>query len=170
MIPVILSGGVGSRLWPVSRGMYPKQLLPLADPDKTMLQQTALRVESVCQMDKLIIVSNQDHRFMVAEQLKQIGLDQAEIILEPEGKNTAPAIALAAFSVIKNYGDDLMLVLPADHVIEKTDEFCAVLRSIPEKALQEKLITFGIKASGPETGCSQNRLQTRWRQTSPAWP
>lgn len=152
MIPVILSGGVGSRLWPVSRGMYPKQLLPLADPDKTMLQQTALRVESVCQMDKLIIVSNQDHRFMVAEQLKQIGLDQAEIILEPEGKNTAPAIALAAFSVIKNYGDDLMLVLPADHVIEKTDEFCAVLRSIPEEALQEKLITFGIKASGPETG------------------
>jgi mannose-1-phosphate guanylyltransferase len=103
-------------------------------------------------MDKLIVVSNQDHRFMVAEQLKQLELGQSEIILEPVGKNTAPAIALAAFSIVKNYGDELMLVLPADHVIEKTEEFCEALRSIPEEALQEKLITFGIKASGPETG------------------
>ena len=152
MIPVVLSGGVGSRLWPMSRGDYPKQLLNLIDSEATMLQQTVSRIKSVCQMDKLVVVSNEDHRFMVAEQLKQIGYNQASILLEPEGKNTAPAIALAAFHIMENFGDQLMLILPADHVIEKTTEFCQSLKSIDEDILNEKLITFGIHASGPETG------------------
>jgi mannose-1-phosphate guanylyltransferase/mannose-6-phosphate isomerase len=98
MIPVILSGGVGSRLWPLSRGMYPKQLLSLVDDEKTMLQSTVERVSAICNMDALTIVCNNEHRFMVAEQLSNIVNSPPSILLEPQGKNTAPAMPWLRFT------------------------------------------------------------------------
>ena len=120
MIPVILSGGSGSRLWPLSRGMYPKQLLNLIDPSLSMLQQTVKRLEGVEGVQSPIVICNQEHRFMVGEQLQAIGTQEPTILLEPEGRNTAAAIALAAF---RANADDVMVVMPADHVIGNLDGF-----------------------------------------------
>lgn len=114
--PVILSGGVGSRLWPLSRALYPKQLLPLAT-ERTMLQETALRVAEAARFAAPLVVANEEHRFMIAEQLRVVGIDPSAIILEPEGRNTAPAVALAALRLAADDPDALMLVMPSDHVI-----------------------------------------------------
>lgn len=152
MIPVVLSGGVGSRLWPMSRGMYPKQLLPLVSENETMLQQTVMRVSNATDIENLVIVCNQEHRFMVGEQLGQIGISKPSVILEPEGKNTAPALALAAFHVLKNHGDQVMLVMPADHVIENTELFCKAVDLAKESASQGNLVTFGVEPTNPEIG------------------
>jgi mannose-1-phosphate guanylyltransferase/mannose-6-phosphate isomerase len=150
MIPVILSGGSGTRLWPFSRSMYPKQFLPLVS-DKTMLQETLLRLVGVPNMDAPIVVCNEDHRFIVAEQLRSIDVAAKSIILEPVGRNTSPAIALAALSILKT-GDDVMLVLPADHVIEDLEAFHNALSSANEAAIAGQLVTFGIVPTSPETG------------------
>ena len=120
MIPVILSGGSGTRLWPLSRGVYPKQFLPLVS-DKTMVQETVLRLEGIENLQAPIAVCNEDHRFMMAEQLREVGVQPEAIILEPIGKNTAPAVALAALAAKKP--NDILLVLPADHVIENIPAF-----------------------------------------------
>ncbi len=150
---VILSGGSGSRLWPASRSMYPKQLLPLVG-EQTMLQATARRLEGLAGvLEPAIVVCNEAHRFLVAEQLAQIGAD-ASIILEPEGRNTAPAIALAALQAMDAAGDDapILLVLPADHVIADRQAFHDAIGVAAGAAEQGDLVTFGIVPRGPNTG------------------
>lgn len=152
MTPVILSGGVGSRLWPLSRGMYPKQLLCLVDEQNSMLQQTVLRSESLDFVNRRIVVCNEEHRFMVGEQLNQIHGGGATILLEPEGRNTAPAIALAAFELAKDNPDEIMLVMPADHVIADIDAFHEAISQASKLAQKGDLVTFGIVPQSAETG------------------
>src|SRR5437870_1883895 len=128
--PVILSGGSGSRLWPLSRRMYPKQLLPLAGA-QTMIQDTALRFARDGFATPLLIC-NQEHRFLIAEQLREAGVTQSTIVLEPVGRNTAPAAAVSALIVAKTDADAVILLLPSDHVIRNIDAFHeAVERAIP---------------------------------------
>ena len=117
IIPVILSGGSGTRLWPLSRKQYPKQYLPLAG-DNTMLQETILRLDGLDNLADPIIVCNADHRFLVAEQCQQIGIKNPTILLEPVGRNTAPAIAAAALQSLRDSEDSTLLVLSADHVFK----------------------------------------------------
>lgn len=151
MIPVILSGGVGSRLWPLSRGMYPKQLLPLVHPTMTMLQQTIDRAKQAEVLTPPIVVCNQQHRFMVAEQLQEHAPD-ATIILEPAGRNTAAAIALAAFQATSQGQDPNLLVMPADHVVGNVAAFTAAIKDAQRLSEDGRLVTFGIVPSHPETG------------------
>ena len=150
--PVILAGGSGSRLWPASRAMYPKQLLPLASK-ASMLQETVSRLSGTGNLaDSVIVVCNEAHRFLVAQHLQDIGV-QADILLEPEGRNTAPAIALAALQATKDGAEaPLLLVLPADHVIADRDTFQAAIGEAAAAAADGKLVTFGIVPSGPHTG------------------
>ncbi|PPD03108.1 MAG: mannose-1-phosphate guanylyltransferase/mannose-6-phosphate isomerase [Methylobacter sp.] len=149
MIPVILSGGSGTRLWPLSRGQYPKQFLPLVS-DNTMLQETVLRLDGLAGLKPLIAVCNEDHRFMLAEQLREINCTVGAIILEPVGKNTAPAVALAALTA--KSPDDVLLVLPADHVIGNTTAFHDAVKEAAKLAEQGFMVTFGIVPVAPETG------------------
>ena len=148
MIPVILSGGSGTRLWPLSRGQYPKQFLPLVS-DKTMLQETWCRLEGVANLEAPVAVCNEDHRFMVAEQLREINVKPHAIMLEPMGKNTAPAVALAALSAAS---DDVLLILPSDHVILDVEVFQKAVMQAERLAQQDFLVTFGIVPTQPETG------------------
>lgn len=148
MIPVILSGGSGTRLWPLSRGQYPKQFLPLVSKH-TLLQETLLRLSGVAELQAPLAVCNENHRFMMAEQLREIDAKPAAIILEPVGKNTAPAITMAA---LKASAEDILLVLPADHVIVNIDAFHQAIAQAKILAEQGLLVTFGIVPTEPETG------------------
>ena len=151
IVPVILSGGSGTRLWPASRSMYPKQLLPLVT-EATMLQETAARVRGIPgAAEECLIVCNEAHRFLVSEQMEAIDTP-ARIILEPEGRNTAPAVALAAFAAAEDDENALLLVMPADHVIRDVQAFGAAVSAGVEAAREGKLITFGIVPTRPETG------------------
>ncbi len=152
ILPVILSGGPGSRLWPASVSMYPKQLLPLVDGKTTLLQNTVGRLGGMADAaEECYVICNEAHRFLVAEQLRDIA-QPARIVLEPEGRNTAPAVALAAFLAAEADADTLLLVMPADHVIKDVQAFqAAVVRGV-EAALDGKLVTFGIVPAHPETG------------------
>jgi mannose-1-phosphate guanylyltransferase/mannose-6-phosphate isomerase len=156
LIPVLLSGGVGSRLWPVSREAYPKQFLALAS-ELSMLQDTLARTAELDTAAPLVIC-NDEHRFMVAEQLRQLSVEPAAIILEPEGRNTAPAVALAAFHALEGDPDALLLVLPADHVIRDADAFTAAVKRGIDEASRGTLMTFGIVPDAPETGYGYLRL------------
>lgn len=149
MIPVILSGGSGTRLWPLSREQYPKQFLPLVT-NKTMVQETYLRLQGINNLKPPIAVCNETHRFMLAEQLMEVGCHPAAIILEPMGKNTAPAVAMAAIAAEST--DDILLVLPADHVIADVEAFHTAVEQARELAADGALVTFGIVPTGPETG------------------
>ncbi|WP_063331602.1 sugar phosphate nucleotidyltransferase [Marinomonas sp. TW1] len=152
IIPIILAGGVGHRLWPLSREHFPKQCLPLTDQEFSLLQQILLRTVSLDVADP-IVVCNEDHRFLIAQQLQSIGVKNSSIVLEPEGRNTAPAIALAALEVKQAYGADaLMLVLPADHVIRDLVAFETSILKAVELAKQDALVTFGVQPTRPETG------------------
>ena len=148
--PVLLCGGVGSRLWPVSRQGRPKQYLNLIG-ETSMLQQTLTRIESLAQTSP-IIVCNEEHRFLVAEQVRQLGLTSPTIILEPEGKNTAPAIALAAIAASASDSEVNLLVLPADHYVGKPTALIDAIEKAASAASQGKLVTFGLVPSHPETG------------------
>jgi len=155
IIPVILSGGAGTRLWPLSRELYPKQLLPLTGTH-TMLQQTVLRLKGL-EAAAPLVVCNEAHRFLVAEQLRQLGVQPAATILEPVGRNTAPAIALGAHAALKGAAgavaaDPVLLVLPADHVIRDLPAFQQAVRVALNAAQAGQLATFGIVAASPETG------------------
>ena len=162
LVPVILSGGSGTRLWPLSRELYPKQLLPLVN-DRTMLQDTALRLVGLAGVAAPVVVCNEQQRFMVAEQLRQVDAHPQAIVLEPVGRNTAPAVAIAAMAAISSEvpgtegtegGDDdpLLLVLPADHVIRDVSAFqSAVVRAMPA-ARAGQLVTFGVVPTHAETG------------------
>jgi mannose-1-phosphate guanylyltransferase/mannose-6-phosphate isomerase len=162
LIPVILSGGAGTRLWPLSRELHPKQLLALTG-DRTMLQETTARLDGLAGLAAPIVVCNEAHRFMVAEQLRQQGVAPAAIVLEPVGRNTAPAIALAAHAALAAAGqatDPLLLVLPADHVIRDRQAFHEAVRQAIPAAQQGKLVTFGIVPNLPETGYGYIRRES----------
>ncbi len=149
--PVILSGGAGTRLWPLSRAVLPKQLLPLV-ADKTMLQDTALRVTNWPGLMAPLVVCGNDHRFMVAEQLREVGITPLGILLEPVGRNTAPAVAAAAHHLQQIDPDAVMLVLPADHVIENAQAFREAVERATRLVAAGELATFGIVPKTPETG------------------
>lgn len=149
--PVILSGGVGSRLWPTSRALYPKQLLPLVS-ERAMLLETALRVSGGAQFAGPIIVSNEEHRFIIAQQMRDAGITPLAHILEPQGRNTAPAAATAAAFVQTHDPRGILLVLPADHHIADVAAFLDAVSRGASLAEAGKLVTFGVLPSGPETG------------------
>ena len=149
--PVILSGGSGTRLWPLSRKQYPKQYLPLVG-DNTMFQETILRLSGLDNLADPIIVCNADHRFLVAEQCKQIGITNPTILLEPIGRNTAPAIAAAAIQSLKEKDNSVLLVLSADHVIQGVEAFHYAINIAFKQAQDGKLVTFGIVPTDANTG------------------
>jgi mannose-1-phosphate guanylyltransferase / mannose-6-phosphate isomerase len=152
LVPVILSGGAGTRLWPLSRELLPKQLLALTG-ERTMIQETAARLAGFPDATGPVVVCNEAHRFLVAEQLREMDLPPKAILLEPIGRNTAPAIAIAAHAVISSVGEDaLMLVLPADHVLQDLGAFQASIKQAVPAAASGKLVAFGIVARQPETG------------------
>ncbi|MHA2939537.1 mannose-1-phosphate guanylyltransferase/mannose-6-phosphate isomerase [Vibrio sp. RC27] len=150
ILPVIMAGGSGSRLWPLSRTHYPKQFLSLTS-DSTMLQNTIERLDDIDHLAPFIIC-NDEHRFIVAEQLRSSSLSHSGIVLEPVGRNTAPAVAIAALNAVKNGDDPLLLVLAADHVIKNQAAFTDSVNKAKLQAQQGKLVTFGIVPTAPETG------------------
>lgn len=150
MIPVILSGGSGSRLWPLSRKQFPKQFLALTG-EHTLFQQTLKRL-AFEGIEKPIVVCNKDHRFIVNEQLSQLKLQTQGILMEPFGRNTAPAVALAAMKLVNEGRDELMLVLPADHVIEDQKALQRALALATVAAERGEMVLFGVPATRPETG------------------
>ena len=148
--PIILSGGVGSRLWPLSRSLFPKQLLALAG-DRSLIQETALRVARAS-FAKPLIVCNVEHRFLIAEQMRTVGVAPEAILLEPSGRNTAPAAAVAALAVAEKKTDAILLLMPADHVVRDQLAFAHAIDSAIVAAERGYLVAFGIKPRGPETG------------------
>ena len=151
IIPVILAGGSGTRLWPLSRTLFPKQLMNLVNQN-TMLQNTILRLSDCEDTGNPIVICNEKHRFMVAEQLRNINIKPMSIILEPVGRNTAPALCAAALSAASYDNDPVLLVLPADHHISNTDAFISAITTGQLYAESGNLITFGIIPDAPETG------------------
>ncbi|HEY8572893.1 mannose-1-phosphate guanylyltransferase/mannose-6-phosphate isomerase [Phenylobacterium sp.] len=149
--PVILSGGAGSRLWPLSRESYPKQLLPLTG-DHSLLQETALRAADPERFHPLIVIANAEHRFVIAEQLREIGARDPRIVLEPTARNTAAAVAVAALVASAQEAEALILVMPADHAIPDTQAFLAAIEGGLPAALQGQLVLFGIRPDSPATG------------------
>jgi mannose-1-phosphate guanylyltransferase / mannose-6-phosphate isomerase len=151
LIPVLLSGGSGTRLWPLSRETHPKQFQPLVG-ERSLLQATWLRLAGLPDTGAPIVVANEEHRFMVAEQLRQVGVVPSALLLEPVGRNTAPAIAVAALQAMAAGGDPLLLVLPSDHVIGDEAAFRTAVQHARPAAAAGALVTFGIVPSAPETG------------------
>ena len=149
--PVILSGGSGTRLWPMSHKQYPKQYLPLVS-DNTMLQDTILRLNGLDNLTDPIIICNVDHRFLVAEQCQQIGIKNPTILLEPVGRNTAPAIAAAALQSLKDSDKSILLVLSADHIIQNVDALHKAINIAIRQAHSGKLAIFGIVPIDANTG------------------
>ncbi len=153
LVPVILCGGTGTRLWPLSRASYPKQYWPLAGTgEDTLLQQTQQRLAGLPGLGAPLLICNEDHRFIVAEQLRQIGVEPQAILLEPVGRNTAPAVAVAALQATAHGEDPLLLVLAADHVIRDAATFRATVTAGMAAAEAGQLVTFGIVPTAPETG------------------
>ncbi|MDF3030493.1 MAG: mannose-phosphate guanylyltransferase/mannose-6-phosphate isomerase [Moraxellaceae bacterium] len=151
ILPVIMAGGSGTRLWPLSRELHPKQFLTLPGEKQSMLQMTVARLAGLTK-ELPLVISNEEHRFIVAEQLRQMEKLRRNILLEPVGRNTAPAIALAALQATRDGADPLLLVLAADHVIRDTAAFHAAVRRALPLAEQGRLVTFGIIPTAPETG------------------
>src|SRR5262245_52729407 len=158
LVPVILSGGAGTRLWPLSRELYPKQFLPLLS-ERTMIQETALRTVGLPHATAPIVVCNESHRFLVAEQLREAGVPPRAILLEPAGRNTAPAIAVAALAAVatkgqgeRPLGNPLLLVLPADHVLIDVAAFQRAVAAAVPAATEGRLVTFGVVPTRAETG------------------
>lgn len=142
LLPVVMAGGSGTRLWPLSRTLYPKQFLSL-NSRLTMLQETLRRLEKI-EHNPALIICNESHRFIVAEQLRKVGLKHSGILLEPVGRNTAPAVALAALQATASGEDPILLVLAADHEIQDENSFITAVLAAKDFAQQGKLVTFGI--------------------------
>lgn len=151
IIPVILAGGSGSRLWPLSREHFPKQFIKLFGKS-TMLQQTLLRLEGVENLADPIVICNHEHRFMVAEQLQELGFKNTKIILEPLARNTAPALAVSALFAEEQDDSAVLLVLSADHMIKDVARFQQAITIAVDAAVKNHLVTFGIEPTHPETG------------------
>ncbi|MCW8800708.1 MAG: mannose-1-phosphate guanylyltransferase/mannose-6-phosphate isomerase [Desulfobacter sp.] len=176
--PVILAGGSGTRLWPMSRSLYPKQLINLYN-SHTMLQNTLLRLSGLNELGDPVVICNENHRFMTAEQIRRIDINNFKIILEPAARNTAPAIALAALILddlviddnikAETQQDPVMLVLPADHEIKNIETFHEIIQSGAQLARQGKLVTFGIVPSSPETGYGYIKKGARLDNSDPAF-
>ncbi len=153
IVPVILSGGMGKRLWPLSRENHPKQFLPLADTSLSLIQQTVLRVQDRSRFTSPIILCNEAHRFLASEQLEAIDVHDATYLLEPCSRNTAPAITLAALHVMARYGDAAhMLILPSDHIIRDEAALKEAVMKASDVAANDYLVTFGIETAHAETG------------------
>jgi mannose-1-phosphate guanylyltransferase/mannose-6-phosphate isomerase len=148
---VVLCGGSGTRLWPLSRALYPKQLLALAS-DRTLFQETVARAADADRFAPPIVVGNEEHRFLLAEQLRTIGVEPHALVVEPVGRNTAPAAAVAALLVVATDPDGLMLLMPADHVIAHPEAFHDAIARACRASEAGRLVTFGIEPSGPHTG------------------
>jgi len=149
--PVVLSGGSGTRLWPLSRKLHPKQLLPLLN-ETSLLQDTINRLKGLENLEPTVVICNEEYRFMVAEQAHSTSVGTSAIILEPIGRNTAPAIALAAINAVKADEDAVLLILPADHDIKNTDAFHDAIKVGLQQANKGQFVTFGIVPDKPETG------------------
>ena len=153
LIPVILCGGTGTRLWPLSRASYPKQYWPLSgESDASLMQQTQQRLEGLGGLEAPLLICNEDHRFIVAEQMRQIGVEPNAILLEPMGRNTAPAVTVAALQATAGGKDPLLLVLAADHLIRDAKQFRQAVDAGRAAAEAGRLVTFGIVPTAPETG------------------
>ena len=151
--PIILCGGYGTRLWPLSRESYPKQFISLNSKNKlSLLQNTIQRLNGLKNSCRPMMICNENHRFLVAEQLREININANSILLEPEGKNTAPAIALSAIKALEIEEDPILLVLSSDHEIKNEKRFIEVIEAGLDFALKNKLVTFGVIPSKPETG------------------
>jgi mannose-1-phosphate guanylyltransferase/mannose-6-phosphate isomerase len=151
LYPVILSGGSGSRLWPLSREHFPKPLLPLVS-ERTLLQETACRLDPIPGLGDAVYVCNEEHRFLVAEQVAQLGKKPETIILEPQGRNTAPALTLAALYLVARDPEAMMVVMPADHVMTDPQRFVEAVQLGSASAQSGSLVTFGVLPDSPETG------------------
>ena len=153
LIPIVLCGGSGTRLWPLSREQYPKQLLQLLDGDDSLLQATVRRMEGLnsVELEPTMVICNEEYRFVIAEQLRVMD-KKASILLEPEGRNTAPALTLAALAAIQNGDDPILLVMPADHMIMDIAAFQAAVQKSIKLAVDGAIVTFGITPDSPETG------------------
>ena len=154
--PVILAGGSGTRMWPLSRESYPKQFLRLMGPH-SLFQDTVLRLDGIEDIAPPLTVCNEEHRFLVAEHMRQLGKESLAIALEPVGRNTAPALTLAALMLLDDdesfsQGDPVMLILPADHIIQKVERFQELVRHGAELAMSNCIVTFGILPDSPRTG------------------
>ena len=160
IFPVVLSGGSGSRLWPLSRNAYPKQFINLVG-EQSLFQETVSRARGICD-DRLIAVCNEDHRFLVAEQLREVGETHSRILLEPRGRNTAPAVALAALQALadSDRDDPLIMVMPSDHLVKDVEAFARAVEAGVDAAREGKLVTFGIVPEKPETGYGYIRAET----------
>ncbi|AGQ30307.1 mannose-1-phosphate guanylyltransferase/mannose-6-phosphate isomerase [Serratia liquefaciens] len=154
LIPVVMAGGTGSRLWPLSRESFPKQFLSIDDSGFSLLQQTLQRLSGLdgVKVAAPLVICNENHRFLVAEQLREIDQLATNIILEPVGRNTAPAVALAAHLAAEEDEDSILLVLAADHLIKKVDNFHSAIKTAIQHASEDHLVTFGIIPEHPETG------------------
>jgi mannose-1-phosphate guanylyltransferase/mannose-6-phosphate isomerase len=151
IVPIILSGGSGTRLWPLSREAHPKQFFRLLNPDASLMQETMARVSNPSRFTAPIVIGNHQHRFLIAEQLREAGIESPEILIEPRARNTAPAIAAAALYVQQRYGNAPLLVLPTDQAIANVEEFLAKVELAASLA-DDYLVTFGIRPDYPETG------------------
>ena len=160
IVPAVMCGGTGSRLWPMSRALYPKQLLPLTG-ERTMLQETVGRVSDASRFAPPILICNDEHRFLIAAQMQEVEAAHGGILLEPEGRNTAPAVALAAFHAMKDDPDAMLLVLAADHRIGKREAFLSAVGAAAEAARQGYLVTFGIEPDHPSTGYGYIKIGDR---------
>ncbi len=156
IIPIILAGGKGTRLWPLSRKSFPKQFLNLLDDEYTMLQRTFKRVENLENISRPIVICNEEHRFIVGHQMKEINVEPLEILLEPEGRNTAPAITIAALKALEIYKnteiDPILLILSSDHQIKDINNFHSAIKNSIELSEKDNLIIFGVSPTYPSTG------------------
>ena len=152
LLPVVIAGGIGSRLWPVSRTLLPKQFIHFQQFGGSLFQNTLNRLNGIEDISQPLVVCNEEHRFLVAEQLRALDELDSKILLEPFGKDTAPAVAMAALCAIQENPDALLLVLPADHIIKDTDRFQSAIGQAEKLAKKNKLVTFGIVPDAPEVG------------------
>ena len=153
IVPIILSGGSGTRLWPLSRESFPKQYISIAeDKKKSMVQTTYERLIGIQDLENPILICNEDHRFIIAEQFREINIKPKSILLEPFGKNTAPAIALAAFKALETGDDPILLILSSDHYIKSSSVFRRTIKKGIEYSQKNRLVTFGIVPKSPDTG------------------